>query len=135
MPIKVKVLNTLIQVSDKKIDNAAIEKAKIEQTIADLNNRLNSLRKEFASEKQIATTMDNLTINFTNFYNAFKARESNIQNEIVKSEKLLQEKIDELQGYYFEKKRYEKLLNKIVEEKLALENKLEQDSLDEIAIF
>ncbi|PPR11237.1 MAG: hypothetical protein CFH44_00085 [Proteobacteria bacterium] len=126
-----KTLNTLLKISQKKLDDQT-------QVIADLNNKKQAFIDEKTRLKQAIITEidsvkdDSLGFNMAhNFAVKAKAGIAYLDDQMIKIDELIEQEKEVMKGLFLEKKRHEILLEEYNRKKKAEYNKKVQNQMDD----
>jgi flagellar export protein FliJ len=129
-----KSLHTLLKVAQRKLDELAVESARITQELGALNDREASIRAREQSE--IASTAQDPT--FASMLPAYRLRVKwqidEVRVQVAAKEKLLEETRERLSACYIEKSKFEQLIEQGRVRDESERATREQAQLDEVAI-
>lgn len=129
-----KGLSGIIRLHKWQVDEKRRQITELEVMRSELIEKLEKLRSDLESEKEILAKSNVVDINYANYATAVMKRRENLEGSITEIDVSIENMKDELSDVFKELKKYEIVEQRALERERLEQQKREQDRLDEISI-
>lgn len=129
-----KGLSGIIRLHKWQVDEKRRQITELEVMRSELIEKLEKLKSDLESEKEILAKSNVVDINYANYASAVMKRRENLEGSITEIDVSIENMKDELSDAFKELKKYEIVEQRALERERLEQQKREQDRLDEISI-